>query len=82
MRYQYELRCFYCLEIFSPNEIIEWHGEDEYGIEQIAICVKCGIDSVIGSASGYPIERNFLSKMHDFWFSPSEWSKTMGALSE
>ena len=71
--------CFYCLEIFSPDEIIEWHGEDEHGIEQIAICVKCGIDSVIGSASGYPIERNFLSKMHDFWMGPYEGFKARRA---
>jgi hypothetical protein len=20
--------CFYCLEIFSPDEITDWHGED------------------------------------------------------
>ena len=71
--------CFYCLEIFSPDEIIEWHGEDENGIEQIAMCPKCGIDSVIGDGSGYPIETAFLSVMRDFWFSPSERLKTMGA---
>ena len=48
-------------------------------IEQIAICPKCGIDSVIGDVSGFPIEPTFLSVMRDFWFSPSEISKTMGA---
>lgn len=71
--------CFYCLETFRPDEIIEWHLEDESGIGQTALCPKCGIDSVIGSDSGYPIEHSFLKKMKDFWFSPSEWSKTMGA---
>jgi len=70
--------CFYCLEIFSHDQIIEWHGEDEHGVEQIAMCPKCGIDSVIGDVSGYQIETAFLSKMKDFWFSPSEWLKTMG----
>jgi len=62
--------CFYCLETFSPDKIFQWHGEDENGVEQIAICPKCSIDSVIGSASGYPIEHHFLMKMRSFWFSP------------
>jgi hypothetical protein len=36
--------------------------------DDTALCPKCGIDSVIGSVSGYPIERGFLKKMHDHWF--------------
>ena len=70
--------CFYCLEIFSPDEITDWHGEDCKEYEPLALCPYCGIDSVIGSASGYPIEHSFLMKMREFWFSASEWSKTMG----
>jgi hypothetical protein len=30
-------------------------------------------------ASGYPIKHAFLVKMREFWFSPSELSKTIGA---
>ena len=71
--------CFYCLETFRPDEIFQWHSEDENGVEQIAICPRCSIDSVIGSASGYPIEHSFLKKMKDFWFSPSEWLESIGA---
>ena len=71
--------CFYCLETFRPEEISQWHGEDENGVEQIAICPRCSIDSVIGSVSGYPIEHSILKKMKDFWFSPYEWLKAMGA---
>jgi hypothetical protein len=71
--------CFYCLEIYSPDEINDWHGEKCKEYEPLAQCPKCGIDSVIGSASGYPMETTFLSVMRDFWFSPSEWSKTMGS---
>jgi hypothetical protein len=55
--------CFYCLEVFPPSEIEHWTDDDD-----TAICPKCGIDSVIGSASEYPIEREFLRKMHDHWF--------------
>jgi hypothetical protein len=47
--------CFYCLNVYSPSQITDWVDEDEDGIGQCALCAKCGIDSVIGSASGYPI---------------------------
>jgi len=65
--------CFYCLSIFSPSEIEEWIDarEDETDINktgQTALCPHCGIDSVIGSASGYPVDRQFLKKMNDYWF--------------
>lgn len=60
--------CFYCLEIFNTSEINEW-TDDEYGVSQTALCPKCGIDSVIGSSSGYPITLEFLQKMRVHWFS-------------
>lgn len=56
--------CFYCLSIFNPNEIEEW-VEDSEGT---AICPYCGIDSVIGESSGYPITKEFLKRMYDYWF--------------
>jgi hypothetical protein len=55
--------CFYCLAIFPPTDVTEWVGG-----EDTALCAKCGIDSVIGSASGYPITVEFLQRMHDYWF--------------
>ena len=55
--------CFDCLHIFPPTEIEEWIDEDD-----TALCPKCGIDSVIGDASGYEISREFLKKMMDYWF--------------
>jgi hypothetical protein len=60
--------CFYCLEIYSPAEIEDWIDEDENGTGTCALCAKCGIDSVIGSASSYPITKEFLGKMHLHWF--------------
>jgi acetone carboxylase gamma subunit len=33
-----------------------------------AVCPRCGIDSVIGSAAGYPLTREFLSAMEQYWF--------------
>ena len=55
--------CFYCFAIFPPSEIIEWTDDG-----QTALCPKCPVDSVIGSASGYPITLEFLQRMHDHWF--------------
>lgn len=56
--------CFYCLAIYAPAEIVEWIDTGAV----TARCPRCGIDSVIGSASGYPIERGFLERMHAIWF--------------
>jgi formate dehydrogenase maturation protein FdhE len=55
--------CFYCLQMFSPSNIEEWVDS-----EQTALCPKCGIDSVVGSASVVPLTQNFLKDMHDQWF--------------
>ena len=57
--------CFYCLNIFSPSDIEEWLDCD---IGHTALCPYCGIDSVIGESSGYPITKEFLKKMQDRWF--------------
>ena len=65
--------CFWCLETFSPDEIEQWHGEGIEGVEPVALCPYCSIDAVIGSASGYSITSEFLGRMKEFWFSPSEW---------
>jgi hypothetical protein len=56
--------CFYCFAIFSPAEIHEWIDDD-----QTAICPKCPVDAVIGSASGDRIDKSFLKLMHGYWFS-------------
>ena len=55
--------CFYCTAIFLPSEITEWIDD-----AQTALCPRCSIDSVVGSASGYPISTEFLQKMEDRWF--------------
>lgn len=57
--------CFYCLATFSPNEIDEWIKSDS---EEFAICPRCGIDSIIGDASGIIINTKFLREMNKYWF--------------
>lgn len=55
--------CFCCLHIFDPSKIREWIDNG-----QTAICPACPVDSVIGSASGYPITREFLDQMQKRYF--------------
>ena len=55
--------CFYCRQTFSPAEISDWVDDD-----QTALCPKCGIDSVIGSAAGFQVTKDFLDEMHRYWF--------------
>ena len=57
--------CFYCLRIFSPQEITEWIL-DKGG--ETALCPFCGIDSVLGDSAGYPVTEEFMSKMKEYWF--------------
>ena len=54
--------CFFCCKVFSPTLIKEWIDGG-----QTAVCL-CGIDSVIGSVSGYKLTDGFLKAMCRFWF--------------
>lgn len=61
--------CFYCAAIFHPDEIAAWTTASA------ALCPNCGVDSVIGSESGYPITPEFLDAMCTHWFSTAdEWT--------
>ena len=55
--------CFHCVRIYSPKEIKDWADNDD-----TALCPYCRIDSVIGERSGFPITKEFLSEMRDYWF--------------
>ena len=63
--------CFYCLRILPPSEIQEWTDTID-GVGTTARCPHCSVDSVIGSASGYPIERHFLENMNEHGFRPTD----------
>ncbi len=55
--------CFYCTDIFDYKNILDWVDD-----EDTALCPTCGVDSVVGAASGYPINREFLQVMKKYWF--------------
>lgn len=67
--------CFHCLNRYTPAEITGWTDwpettplkrQDHQG--DTALCPRCGIDAVIGDASGFPVELPFLTAMHSRWF--------------
>jgi hypothetical protein len=67
--------CFYCSQMFPPEEIVAWGGLDADKLDDpaawdaaTALCPRCGSESVIGDASGYPIDPDFLGRMHAAWF--------------
>ena len=56
--------CFHCLESFPPGQIDEWVDD-----EQTAMCPRCGVDSVLGDASGLPLAvRSWLEQMQQLYF--------------
>ena len=55
--------CFYCEQAFPPGEIEDWVDDGE-----TALCPRCGIDSVIGDASGFAITAEMLKEMRGYWF--------------
>jgi hypothetical protein len=67
--------CFYCQKSYPPSEVEDWIEETGGELSQrpdpwTALCPHCGIDSVIGDASGFPAaDPKFLAAMHDRWFS-------------
>jgi len=56
--------CYFCSHIFTPSEVKEYK-KGKTG--KSAVCPKCGTDSVIGSASGFPITKAFLKHLRDYW---------------
>ena len=55
--------CFFCFRTFASTEIKAWIDG-----KQTALCPRCGVDSVIGSASQHRIDDAFLRGMHLHFF--------------
>jgi hypothetical protein len=56
--------CFYCMQIFDSNEVKEFLNETS----ETALCPYCEIDSVLPERDGHAITKEFLEKMHEYWF--------------
>ena len=50
--------CFACLKIYTPDIIDQWSDQGK-----TALCPYCGFNAVIGDASKYPINDDFLVEM-------------------
>ncbi len=59
--------CFYCKRIYPTSDITEDDYTQDKNDETV-LCPHCGIDSVIGDASGYELSVEFLEAMHKLWF--------------
>jgi hypothetical protein len=59
--------CFYCQTIYPAYEVVDWLDE-QYEQAASAICPRCRVGAVIGDASGYPIDEQFLSRMFQRWY--------------
>jgi hypothetical protein len=55
--------CYFCFRIFKYATIVRWTDGN-----QTALCPHCGIDAVLGDASGFPVVDTFLRQMHRYWF--------------
>lgn len=60
---------FYCQAIFSPSEIDEYiEDNNPCDKDGTTLCPYCGVDSVIGASSSFPITEEFLHWMYRRWF--------------
>ena len=79
-----ECACYYCLKRYPPAEIRDWIDEHQVTrdendkrvvgevLGQTARCPRCGIDSVLGDASGFALTDEFMRAMQRSWFKPVE----------
>ena len=58
-----ECACFDCGEIYNASEVTEWTDNGN-----TALCPHCGIDCVLGDASGIALTSEFLNAMYQRWF--------------
>lgn len=59
--------CYFCFRSFASSDIKVWIDAN-----QTALCPRCGVDSVIGSASQHRIDDAFLRGMHTHFFTSSK----------
>jgi sugar/nucleoside kinase (ribokinase family) len=59
--------CYCCGSIFPASRITDndW-TLDANG--RTVLCPECGVDAVLGDASGIPIQEDVLKELHDRWF--------------
>jgi ferredoxin len=57
--------CYYCMNVYPVTDVHEFVDPEE----DTALCPKCGVDTVVGDATGYPVtDKKFLRAMHYYGF--------------
>jgi hypothetical protein len=60
--------CFGCCQSYAAQEIEAWSLERDG--RRTALCPSCGVDAVLGDATGYPVtDPAWLGEMCRYWFS-------------
>ena len=65
--------CYYCGYQFDPRDpqlqLSYTDINNSKGLDETVLCPMCGIDCVLGDASGYPVaEPGFVQAMSTYWF--------------
>lgn len=71
--------CYYCMRTF-PASLIRY--QDYVMLDNSALCPLCGIDAVIGDASGVPINKKVLTEMYHAKFESGSGTVTLQELLE
>ena len=57
--------CYFCRSTFPATEVADWVDQDDAGVGRTALCPRCGVDAVVGSASGLPVaSAAYLAELH------------------
>ncbi len=60
--------CFFCRKIYDARKVSQWTSEESGGAS--AVCPECGMNAVIGDASGIPLTPEVLKDMNEIFFGP------------
>ncbi len=69
--------CFFCRSIYDARKVSDWIS-DERGVS--ALCPECGMDAVIGDASGIPLDKPLLKEMNLACFGMDYMERNPGAV--
>lgn len=58
--------CFFCRSIFDARKVSDWLPGKNGSTS--AVCPECGVDAVIGDASGVPLSKELLKEMNSAFF--------------
>lgn len=60
--------CFYCQEVYCSTEVYDFIVEPSLDFKETALCPRCGVDAVIGDATGIPFYKELIGKLHQHYF--------------